>query len=528
MVKRVTPMRSPQIWLISLLMVLTPAAASVHPAYAEQEAPPAGLAPPPVAQPLVREGDFAVRLVTALDLGQTSNEAEAESILTQAGIAPSNGWIADYPVTPDVVTEVLQGIRTAADSGRIAISEADAEQAFDRVTTGLGLAIAPAPEQAQQQAVSNAPPPDNTLYTSPTTVNNYYYQYGPPVVTYYPPPLDYSYLYVWVPFPFFYLDFWFPGYYCLHDFDRVVVVVPHVRVISNHWFDPHRHGYVIVRPPYWCRYPGRHDRDHHDGYHRERFSEPPHGFSSVHGRRDAEVVLHRRMQRQQGDGTFTALPPGTRRPEGIRAVRPGVERPEGPRLGTPVRLGREERRDLARPAPSAPEARTGRNAPYGPSSPALEHSSPRVGPAVRRAPSQRSSRDSSGAVGLPRPQPPASFNGTRDSSSPSPAPVRTRPSTDRHSTRAVPPRAAALQPAGNEAMVHSGGPSSGDGRSPGIGRNVVRPSLPEPGFTHMRTVDRSLPAQPASFSSPRLRSSNADQGRPAITGFSGGRFTSGR
>jgi hypothetical protein len=46
---------------------------------------------PPIAQALVREGDFAVHLVPALQLGEVQDEAEAEGILLNAGIEPRNG-----------------------------------------------------------------------------------------------------------------------------------------------------------------------------------------------------------------------------------------------------------------------------------------------------------------------------------------------------------------------------------------------------------------------------------------------------
>ena len=47
---------------------------------------------PPVAQPLVREGDFAIGLVKVLEIGIPQKEADAESMLDSAGIAPRNGW----------------------------------------------------------------------------------------------------------------------------------------------------------------------------------------------------------------------------------------------------------------------------------------------------------------------------------------------------------------------------------------------------------------------------------------------------
>ena len=52
---------------------------------------------PPVAQKLVREGDFAVRLATQLKLGKPTNEAEAENMLVNTGIARKT---AGYPITP--------------------------------------------------------------------------------------------------------------------------------------------------------------------------------------------------------------------------------------------------------------------------------------------------------------------------------------------------------------------------------------------------------------------------------------------
>lgn len=73
--------------------------------------------PPPIGTPLVREGDFAVRLAPALGISTTNDEIEAESRLGEIGISPRNGWIADYPVTPDVLGELQAGVAAAADGG---------------------------------------------------------------------------------------------------------------------------------------------------------------------------------------------------------------------------------------------------------------------------------------------------------------------------------------------------------------------------------------------------------------------------
>src|SRR5512135_1844523 len=169
---------------------------------------------PPLAQSLVREGTLAVNLANALKIGSPTNEAEAESALTSAGIAPRNGWVGDYPVTPDVVIELRNAVGSAADSEGLRMSKEEALNVFDSVTKDYELPV---------QAVNAGPvvSPNTSPGTDPpdpTVISNYYTQEGPPVVTYYAPPADYSYLYNYVPYPFWWLNAWFPGYYMLADF----------------------------------------------------------------------------------------------------------------------------------------------------------------------------------------------------------------------------------------------------------------------------------------------------------------------
>ncbi|HUI45915.1 MAG TPA: hypothetical protein VL122_08060 [Nitrospirota bacterium] len=198
---------------------------------------------PPVAQPLVREGDLAVKLVDALKLGTATSEAEAESLLGYAGIMPRNGWIADYPVTPDVIGELTQSIGVAAESKSLKMGKDEALQAFQDVTAGVDLAVrGGAPGQTPQQSPGTISTPDNAV------INNYYYDQGPPAVTYYPPPPDYVYLYTWVPYPFWGWDLWFPGFYILADFHRVVHVHNRVEVISNHFVDYRTNRVVRIDP----------------------------------------------------------------------------------------------------------------------------------------------------------------------------------------------------------------------------------------------------------------------------------------
>ena len=171
---------------------------------------------PPVSQALVPEGDFALKLATVLKLGTPTSEAQAEEMLTSVGIAPRNGWIADYPVTPDIIGELQDGVATAADSKKLPMEKVEALKAFQDLTTEFGLAVVPG---SSGQYAENQPQPD------PTIVNNHYYEEGPPVVTYYPPPWDYYYLYAWVPYPFWSGGFFFSGFFCLHDFHTVVSLV---------------------------------------------------------------------------------------------------------------------------------------------------------------------------------------------------------------------------------------------------------------------------------------------------------------
>ena len=196
----------------------------------------AGTKAPPMGQTLVREGDFAVKLAEVLRIGQGKGEAEAESMLATIGIAPQNGWIADYPVTPDIIGELQSAIGSAVDSGKLGMNRDEAVRAFQDLAAQQGL-----PVKVDERQNPVEPAPD---YGESEVVDNYYYTEGPPVVTYYPPPWDYSYLYAWVPYPFWYTGFWFPGFFILTDFH-----CHHGHhFITNHFTDPKTHASVRVDP----------------------------------------------------------------------------------------------------------------------------------------------------------------------------------------------------------------------------------------------------------------------------------------
>ena len=167
--------------------------------------------PPPIGQMLVREGDYAVKLAQALKVKPATTEADAESALALIGIAPENGWISDFPVTPDIVAEIQSAIDDAAGSGKLAMSKVDAYNAFEALNAEAGLSIAPGTPEAKGYV--EVPPSEDQ-----TVINNYYAEEGPPVITYYEPPEDYADLYEWDAFPFWCDGFFFPGFFVLSDF----------------------------------------------------------------------------------------------------------------------------------------------------------------------------------------------------------------------------------------------------------------------------------------------------------------------
>jgi hypothetical protein len=72
--------------LLSILMASAMIAIFVH----AQTAPPATTTSL-ISQPPIQEGTLPVKLAGDLNLGMTENEAEAEDLLSAAGIAPRNG-----------------------------------------------------------------------------------------------------------------------------------------------------------------------------------------------------------------------------------------------------------------------------------------------------------------------------------------------------------------------------------------------------------------------------------------------------
>ena len=192
---------------------------------------------PPIGQALVREGDFAIQLEAALGMGTAGNETEAESRLAEAGISPRNGWIADYPMTPDIAGEIGLSAESAAERFNNIMAQGGLSATASSVGGGSGA-----------YAVSASAPGE-------AEIDDYYYDEGPPVITYYVPPPDYSNLYAWVPYPFWCYGFWFPGYFMLNDFHRPVFVGHRHAFVSNHFRDIGGRRYMRIDPV--ARFQGR-------------------------------------------------------------------------------------------------------------------------------------------------------------------------------------------------------------------------------------------------------------------------------
>jgi hypothetical protein len=189
---------------------------------------------PPVAQNLVRQGTFAVRLLTSLGMGKSGDEPAAERRLGESGIAPRNGWVADYPVTPDIVGELRKSVTTAVGAGGVKLERDDALKRFADVAAGFDLSVDAEPDGGTGTAYGQHPE-QNSIVAFFATV-------GPPVVTYYEPPPDYEHLYCLVPYTFRSRGASFHGFFILKQFHRTIFESGSVKFVTNsfHVFKSHR------------------------------------------------------------------------------------------------------------------------------------------------------------------------------------------------------------------------------------------------------------------------------------------------
>lgn len=193
------------------LLFPTMAAAQNEPlAYAEEQT---------MAPSVVRQGDFALRLVTALNLPASEDEAAAARALTALGIQPAGGWVADQPMTPRIVAELRDAVVAAVVAGRLVMDLDAAMRAFTELVAEFGLPL-PA-DQAPGYASGGAPVSTYAPYCNGTAFDYYYGSFGAPIYTYCRPPPAYFYLYSWVPYSFYWHRQVFAGFFILKHVDGI-------------------------------------------------------------------------------------------------------------------------------------------------------------------------------------------------------------------------------------------------------------------------------------------------------------------
>jgi|GEM_PF-3378443 len=215
--------------LLAAVMLLFP-----YVAYAEYETQARQASP--IHPTLVHEGEFAIPLVEALEMGVVESEEEAVHRLIDADIEPTNGWIADYPMTPQIVGELATAIAAAAESNKMEMSREAALEAFNILVLEFGLSIPGdlGPEYADGSPVIDSP---KCEYEA---IKHYYDEYGPPVLTYCRPPYRYDSMYRWVPYDSWWYGYRYPGYYFLHSFHYTIRIGHHRhRNQQGHQHRPH-------------------------------------------------------------------------------------------------------------------------------------------------------------------------------------------------------------------------------------------------------------------------------------------------
>ena len=192
----------------------------------------------------------------------------------------------------------------------------------------------------ESQYTGAQPPQNYPEYYEPSAIDSYYDEQGPPIVSYYPPPWDYNYLYSWVPYPFWYTGFWFPGFFVLRDFHRYVNIHGHGGFISNHFYDPRARGFGTVDPA-----------RRHMGNATASISHSSSGFSSHVASSGASSILRRSYEHSEvnrstgvnsgnrggsGPSNFRGGVSGVRPPMGYRPPTTGYSRSGGVPFSRPA------------------------------------------------------------------------------------------------------------------------------------------------------------------------------------------------
>jgi hypothetical protein len=214
----------------------------------------------PLAPPLVREGDFAIKLAEVFGFGEIIDEEGARQLLAEIGLSPRDGWVVDYPVTPVILAELREAVIASSETGRLSMTVAEALEAFDFLALNVGLSVDVTPEREPLAEV-----PEEALYAESPEINYYYATEGPPIMTYNPPPSYYSSYYDWVPYSFYFSRGYYPGFFILRDFHRASKLDRHFdrkhqhkkfgfhnrsrqKFISNRHLNPRAERSGIIRP----------------------------------------------------------------------------------------------------------------------------------------------------------------------------------------------------------------------------------------------------------------------------------------
>ena len=200
---------------------------------------------PPIAQTLIPEGEFAIKLAEALKVGRAQNEAEAESHVG-FGRYCTKEWM-DRRLSRDsrYYRRTTKLYQRGSGFGKLSMNKGEALKELENLAAMQGLAVT---ADTESQVTESEPPPNGDEYVNPDVIDDYYDDQGPPVVTYYPPPPDYRYLYSWVPYPFWCSGFRFRGFFALNDFHRSCFVNGKRVTVSNHFVDPKTRRVIPINP----------------------------------------------------------------------------------------------------------------------------------------------------------------------------------------------------------------------------------------------------------------------------------------
>ncbi|GEM_PF-3706292 len=178
-----------------------------------------------IAPSVARQGDFALRLAQSLGLPAAEDEEGAIRALNALGIHAVDGWMADYPMTPQIAAELRDAVIATAAAGQLNMSLDAAMGAYAELVAEFGL---PPPVDLAPGYASGGGPANRYVPSCDGTALGYYYDsFGTPIYTYCRPPAAYLYLYSWVPCGFQWQGRVFTGFFILNHFNRIP---PHVHV----------------------------------------------------------------------------------------------------------------------------------------------------------------------------------------------------------------------------------------------------------------------------------------------------------